>query len=59
MGNPSDNRKPKPRPEPERLRIEGGWEAAADRLLKTTPGSVPARAVKPRKKKGYGKHPEP
>ncbi|HZW09291.1 MAG TPA: hypothetical protein VFF69_05245 [Phycisphaerales bacterium] len=52
-------KKPAPEPTPERpdkpdrgdrLKIDGDWEDAAERLLKTPAKSTPPREVKPRKK---------
>jgi len=42
--------KSKPKSEPDRLKLDIGWEEAAERLLKSPPKSTPPRAVTPRKK---------
>lgn len=36
----------------ERLKLDVGWEEAAERLLNAPAKSTPPRPVKPRKKKG-------
>ncbi|MEX2217518.1 MAG: hypothetical protein WD749_02060 [Phycisphaerales bacterium] len=35
----------------DRLKLNVDWETAAERLLRTPPGSIPKRVVKPRPRK--------
>ncbi|CAN5735988.1 hypothetical protein BH11PLA1_BH11PLA1_06570 [soil metagenome] len=41
----------RPKSEPARLKVEGDWEQAAARLLRTPAKSTPPRVVKPKPKK--------